>query len=284
MKFKPIPASFALGALLFASAISRAAEETALQTTTAQSAIQTEGTATLWASDLEEPQGIVRDIDGDILIAEYGGGRIVKFSRDGRLKRVVASGLKSPAMLVRVGSTIIVSERKANRVARLHADGTLSTVGGEIAEPLGLAIVDNRPVVVSHTTSRVWKFDGEKWQLWFAAKDDGDKRYGYRCLAAEPNGALLMSDEIDGQLLLLTRGGRIALWSKNFSSPSGIAISPSGEVYVADEGDGTLSRVEANGDTKIVVRGLGKPRGILFLDAKTALVTDRSGKVWRVAL
>ena len=241
-------------------------------------------TKTLWASGLEDPQGIVRQADGSILVAEYGGGRIVRFSADGKKKSVAAQNLKGPTMLAMSGRTVLVAERKANRVARLNANGTVSGIGGAIEEPLGLAIVGGQPIVISHTTSKVLRWDGRAWQPVFEAKTGEGKRYGYRCLAAEPGGSMLMTDEVSGQVLMLTSGGRLATWAKDFTSPSGVVLGPDGAAYVADEGEGTLAKLAADGTSEVVASELGKPRGILFLDARTALVTDRGGNVWRVQM
>ncbi|MDF2439586.1 MAG: hypothetical protein JWN98_570 [Abditibacteriota bacterium] len=239
----------------------------------------------VWAQELAEPQGIVRDADGSILVAEYGGGRLVRFSPDGSRRSVVATGLKSPAMLARSGKTILIAERKANRVVRLERNGRLTPIGGAIEEPLGIVFSGTHPVVVSHTTSRLLRWDGRAWQPFYVAPQGSGKRYGYRCVEAEPGGALLLTDEGDGQVLILTPGGRIATWTQSFDSPSGIAIGPDGIVYVADEGEtGSLSRVRPDGTVETIATDLGKPRGLLFLDARTLLVTNRQGSIWRLDL
>jgi DNA-binding beta-propeller fold protein YncE len=278
--------------IAFSPACVHADEDHAVPATTSASATASVDKAAVpqartsqWAQGLLEPQGILRLGDGSILVAEYGGGRVVKFNALGQKVAVVAQGLKSPAMLARAGKTVYLTERKANRVVRLNSNGTVSPVGGEIAEPLGLAIVDGRPVAVSHTQSKVVRWDGKAWQMLFSAPEDGGKRYGYRCLEAEPGGSILMSDEAEGQVLLLSPQGRLASWSKSFESPSGIVIGPDGATYVTDEGNsGTFSRVSASGEAAVLARDLGKPRGILFLDAKTVLVTNRSGSIWKLEL
>jgi glucose/arabinose dehydrogenase len=169
-------------------------------------------------------------------------------------------------------------------VARLNANGSVSPVGGAIEEPLGLAISDGQPVVISHTTSKVLRWDakGKVWRQFFAASAKG--RYGYRCLAAEPGGAMLMTDEKSGQVLVLTPRGRVAMWAKDFASPSGVEIGPDGHAYVADEGDGGLYKITGDGTATQIAGELGRPRGILFLSAKVALVADRDGNVWRVPI
>ena len=239
----------------------------------------------VWAQELSDPQGIVRDADGSVLVTEYAAGRVVRFSPDGSRRTVVATGLKSPAMLTRSGKTILIAERKANRVVRLGKNGQLTPMGGAIEEPLGIVFSAGQPIVVSHTTSRLLRWDGRAWQPFYVAPQGSGKRYGYRCVEAETGGALLLTDEGDGQVLILTPGGRMATWTQSFESPSGIAIGPDGIVYVADEGEtGSLARVRPDGTVETIATELGKPRGLLFLDAKTLLVTNRQGTIWRLDL
>lgn len=258
-------------------------------------------TKTEWLSGLKEPQGLALDGKGNILLADYGAGKILRYSRAGKLLGTLAEGLKSPSQIV-VGSkivssnrtpgsfetieTIYVSERKANRVIQILPDGKVVPVGGAIEEPLGLARdATSGLFVVAHTTSKIYRFDGAKWNLVFAAplEDGDDKRYGYRCLAFD-GGAFLMSDEVGEQVLLLTQSGRMATWAKGIGDPSGIVIAPGGVTYVTDESEGgRLWRVNNIGEKTVVAEGLGRPRGLLFLDAKTALVSDRNGKVWKLS-
>lgn len=239
----------------------------------------------LWATELKEPQGFAIAPDGNILLADYGTGRILKYSRDGKQLAVLAEGLKSPSQIVVVGNRIFASERKANRIIEVGTDGKVTPVGEEIVEPMGLISDGSTLFAVAHTTSKIFRLNDGKWDLMFTAPlDEGDtRRYGYRCLAYD-RGALLLSDEVGEEVLILTQNGRLASWAKGIGDPSGITIGPDGAVYVTDESEGgRLIRINNIGQTQIVAEGLGRPRGVLFVDAKTALVSDRNGKVWKLS-
>jgi len=251
---------------------------------------------TEWLSGLKEPQGMA--IYGkEILLADYGAGKVLRYSREGKLLGTLAEGLKSPSQIV-VGNKwvrsnrasqqlslspiIYVSERKANRIISIGSNGKITPVGQEIIEPLGLVSDGSALFAVAHTTSKILRFDGKNWQPFFVPAEDG--RYGYRCLAYD-KGTLLLSDEIGEEVLLLTQSGRIASWVEGIADPSGITIGPDGATYITDESDGgRLWRVNNVGEKTVVVEGLGRPRGVLFLDPQTALVSDRNGKVWKIAL
>lgn len=254
-------------------------------------------TKTEWAKGLRAPQGMARDADGNVYVAEYKGGQIAKLSPQGKLLAHLGTGLKNPAWITRAGDSFFISERKANRVLKMDRQGILTPFGAAIEEPLGLA-VDEAGVlrVIAHTTSRLLASPRKavgtpaassdfEWQQLYAAPSEEGKRYGYRCIAIDADGTTFITDETEGQLLMLTARGRVASWVKGLDDPTGVAISPSGEVFVAEEGAGRISRIDANGTPVVVAQGLGQPRDMEFLDEKTMLVSDQGGGViWRVTL
>jgi sugar lactone lactonase YvrE len=241
----------------------------------------------VWASGLRAPQGMARDAAGNIYVAEYQGGQVSKFSPEGASLGKVGGEMKNPAWLAFAGDTLYISERKANRVLKADSTGKITPVADSVIEPLGLAIDNNgSPVVVAHTTSRLLRLgsDGQFTSLYDAPTGKG-KRYGYRCVAVDRDGSLLITDEAEGQLLLLTPSGRLAVYATGLDDPTTVVFSPRGEVFVAEEGAGRISRINAQGESTIVADGLGKPRDIEFVDERTLLVSDQeNGRIWKVVL
>ena len=245
---------------------------------------------------LKEPQGLALDVNGDILVCDFGAGQVLRFGAKGEKKEVVASNLKGPSQIAyrtlydRVANKTVreflVSERGANRVVRLR-NGTGYGVGDEIVEPLGL--LDNSSetngglYAVAHTTSVISRLEKDKWTPIYAAPaEDGDKgRYGLRCLASYGS-SLLVSDEVNRQILKVSRGGLVVKFTGNIDDPSGVAVRGD-QVYVCDEGaGGKLWRVDQDGIKTLVAQELGRPRNVLFLDDETALVSDRNGRVLKL--
>jgi sugar lactone lactonase YvrE len=259
----------------------------------------------VWAKGLRQPQGMARDEQGNVYVAEYKGGQIAKFSPDGKLLAHLGTDLKSPAWIASAGGALYVSERKANRILKLHGDGSLVPLPGEVVEPLGLT-VDNqgRLLVIAHTTSKVFALEpavanatgstsvagaaGSKYidyKFTPLYEVSGGKKYGYRCLAVDRDGSLLISDEVDGVIRLLTPNGRMTTWASGLDSPTAVVIAPDRHVYVLEEGAGRLVRLDAEGQPTMVADGLGQARDVEFTDAKTALVSDReSGTIYQLKL
>ncbi len=292
-------------------------------------------TVTPFISGLKEPQGLTFDAPGNLLVCDYGSGEILKFSPDGKRSGVLATGLKGPAQIVsalwpsRLNSSpavppIYVTERKANRVISIDSAGKITPLGTEIPEPLGLVFGPSGLMMVSHTTSKIYRWKNSiptlneiplmksdrisvpgnipligslfrsrqtpsvnpngQWELVYSAPSTDGARYGFRWLASD-GGAYFVSDEDGERVLMLTENGRVATFASGISDPSGLAIGPDGMVYVANEGDGgQLIRLNNEGEKTIVAEKLGRPRGILFLDAKTLLVSNRDGNIWKILL
>ena len=290
-----------LSFLVISSAITPAVSPPAAPATTAPSTA--DGTAaklatvTPWITGLRSPQGMARDKQGNIYIAEYNGGQVLRYSATGKLLNKIGQDLKNPAWVAYANDTLFIAERKANQILSMDVEGKIRPIGGAVEEPLGLAVTkDGNLIVVSHTTSRILSIPNatgrtsdagstSKSGVIYAAPATGGKRYGYRCVAADPDGNLLITDETDGRILLLTPSGRLATWVSNLDDPTAVVFSPKGEVYVAEEGAGRIKRIDVHGATTIVAEGLGQARDIEFLDEKTMLVSDRkNGTIWHVKL
>jgi len=276
--FAAVPATASQRDLLAAAPATPTASEAVVKPLTA--------TKSIWASGLRAPQGMARDRKGNVYVAEFAGGQIAKFAADGKLLVKLGADLKSPAWIERVGDTLYVSERKANRLLKLTRDDKLTPIAAPVVEPLGLAVHKGGLLVIAHTTSGIWQLNGKSGlKSIYIAPDDTGKRYGYRCLAVDKDGSIFITDESEGQVLLLTPAGRLSVWAKGLDDPTAIVIAPDGQIYVAEEGAGRVSRLNAEGVPTIVADGLGQVRDIEFLDARTFLATDRKdGVIWRVSL
>ena len=252
----------------------------------------------VWAKDLKRPQGMAW-LGDTLYVAEYNGGQVSKWSRDGQLLGAI-TGLNGPAWVENVQQVIApeaggddayrfrndiwISERKANRVLRLLENDKTEPIGEEIVQPLGTASggLGTMPIAIAHTTSRVMQWDGKAWKLLFAPEGDG-AQYGYRNALVDGDGIVYISDEEEGEILMVTPAGRAFVVARGLKDPSAIVAGPDNAIYVCEEGAGRIVRLNRDGSTSPIVDGLGAPRDIEFLDDKTALVSDaKGGVIWKV--
>ncbi len=246
-----------------------------------------------WADGLGGPQGLVRGADGSILVVEHDAGKVSRYSQGGMKLGTLAEGLKSPSWALLHDGALFVAERKGNSVARITPGGEVVRLEGEVVDPLGIISDPKQPrafLVVSHRQSQVRRFVWDGGAKRFSLQSEavvvpaGGAKYGWRDLAAAPDGTLFFTDEVAHAVLRRKPGGEVESWATGLASPSGLAYSPGGELYVSEEG-GRVSRLAADGTPTVLAEGLGAAREILFLDARNLLVSDRKGgAVWKVTL
>ena len=245
----------------------------------------------VWAKGLNDPHGMARDGDGNVVVTEFKAGQLTRFAPDGKMLGTIGRDLKSPAWVVASGKTLFVTERKANRVLRIDGD-KVEPLPHSVEEPIGVLVRGGNVVVVSHTTSKVLEFPAGGGESRGEARTihtpSGGGKYGYRCVAALPGGDLLITDEVEGRVARIpAAGGEAKLFAIGLGDPAGIVVGPDGAVYVTDERGGRVLRLSAESTAEakptVVAEGLGKPRGLLFLDDGSLLVADRtSGNIYRV--
>lgn len=264
-------------------------------------------TVTPFITGLKEPQGLALDADRNLIVCDYGAGEILKFSLDGKPLGKLATDLRGPSAIVSAdgGKTLFVTERKANRVLRF-GEGKRQNEMEDVPEPTGL-IWDFDPKrgdgpneprklwAASHTTSKIYRkefLNGYvERRLIYAPVVDAETNFeggrpGFTGMVSD-NGAILVSDQAGQRVAMISDGGRIATFASGIEKPAGLAKSPAypGAIYLASEGSGgQLLRLDAEGGKVVVAEKLGRPSGVLFLDAKTILVSNWDGNIWKVAL
>ena len=243
----------------------------------------------VWADKLNGPQGMARDAAGNLYVAEYGTGQIAKFSADGTLQSRIGSlkEMRGATWIVRSGDELYVADRRGNRLLKLNKDDSVTPVGVTIEQPLGLAVApDGRLLIVLHTTSKLLaKAPNSEEFVTLFQPDSTAQKYGLRCVLAQADGTLLMTDESEGKIWRIKPNQAAEVWIKDLAGPTAIVTAPDGSIVVAEENSGRLLRLDAQGKSTVIAEGLGQARDVEFLSDKIALVSDRkNGTIWQVTL
>lgn len=112
------------------------------------------------STDIKTPRGIALAANGDVLVADAAGGRVVRLGTSGA--KDVATGLKQPVALVRDGeNAIVVSEFASGVLQRIDlASGKTIRIGDGLLGPTGVARMrDGRWAVVEAAAGRVTALD-----------------------------------------------------------------------------------------------------------------------------
>jgi sugar lactone lactonase YvrE len=273
-------------------------------------------TADLTSLDL---QGIAAASDGSIVFADTGGSRVLRVDSDGAITTVagkpgffgfegdagpaVDAMLRGPTGLAYgAAGDLYIVDHGNNRVRKVDAEGTITTVAGSGAEGTasGSFSGDGGPATEATLQEPIGVAVTAAGRLYIADRDN------YRVRAIDSGGTIttLAGNGSDRP----TRVGGPATRSA-LGLPVGVAAGPDGAVYVADEAAHRVLQVGADG-TMTAFAGTGKPgytgdggpateaelngpyllasddRGRLFIaDAlnHAIRVVDRSGRIRTVA-
>lgn len=255
---------------------------------------------------LSRPAGLIIDAAGDLYVADAGNNRIRKIPRLGAITTVVGNGptgflqggfggdggpateaeLNAPsAVVVGPGGDLVVADARNNRVRRIAADGTITTVAGNGTEG--------------------FRGDGGS-----AAEAELDFPAG---LAVDGAGNLYIADTNNHRVRKVTRDGTIttvagsgptgylqgglagdggSATAARLARPFGLAVDSVGSLYIADgfnnrirrvTPEGTIATVAGSGPTGYLQGGLagdGGPATLARLNFPRAVVLDAAGNIY----
>lgn len=211
-----------------------------------------------WAmpeSDIGKPEGVHVSPDGHVAVADTHYSRVVVFTAEGEVERMFGSRGDEPGQFL--FPTAIVQDDQGfyfvaeygggDRVQKFTAEGehvaTIGKVGsgpGEFQRPSGLAIVDDRLLVVDSINNRLHLFDRDGRFLRVLGEAAG-LRWPYD-IAVDAAGQFVVPEYetgtvavIDAEGTLVRRYGGDPL-ERQFHTPWGLAIDAAGTMIVADTG------------------------------------------------
>jgi outer membrane protein assembly factor BamB len=192
-----------------------------------------DGEATTLATGLEDPHGTAVLDDGSILIADPTQGEIFGvLGRFGDEPEPVAALEGVEALAVGPDGTVYATARVPGEVARVDIDaGTVETLASGLAQPYGIAAIDEGLVVVESGAARVIAVDPETGSTNLLAQEtSGGVLIG---VAVGPDRSLYVSDFSGDQILRFVFGAREAI--ATVDGPTLLAFAPASGDQTDDE-------------------------------------------------
>jgi trimeric autotransporter adhesin len=240
-------------------------------------------------AQLNRPQGLAADADGNVYIADGGNNRIRKLLPDGTLISIAGNGNASffgdsgPADAASLhdphgifsagGGHIYIADTGNQRVRELLPDGTITTVAGNGGQgPSG----DGGAATSAQLNLPTGVVLDAAGNLYIA--DRGNNRVR----EVSPSGTI--STFAGNAAYGIGDGGPAT--AAQLDAPSSVAVDAAGNVYLSDTGhnrvrkvsNGTITTLAGTGDC--CYGGDGGPAGSAQLNAPGGLLVDSSGRVY----
>jgi len=221
-------------------------------------------------AQLNNPTEAIGLAGGSVLISDYDNHRVRLVGPDGVIATWAGTGaqgfagdggpaslaqLSNPRDTVRLADgSILIADSTNERVRRVAADGTISTVAGTGASG---SSGDGGPATLATFS-------------------------GLRDIELLADGSVLISDQTNARVRRLDSGGFVHAHSSGYTTPEGIEQLPDGSVVVADRDgqvvrriapDGTMS-VFAGTPTGLCIDDLAGPQDVAELPDGSVLIAD----------
>ncbi|MDO4905618.1 MAG: SMP-30/gluconolactonase/LRE family protein [Lautropia sp.] len=207
---------------------------------------------------LSSPVGMAYDASGNLYVANWSAGTVLRFSPDGK-RSVFAEGLPGPSGLaISSAGDIYVASYSEDLVWRFTPGGDRSVFVRGLATPAGLSFdTGGRLLIANRRTNQI-----------LAVHPDGKIDVAAEGLQTPvgvielPDGDLLVSN-IAGGISLVSDSPRARTINSDLASPgAGIVRAGADSAYVVDYGGTTVSRVDRNGRRSVIADGLSSPVGL----------------------
>lgn len=240
-------------------------------------------------AQLNHPQGLTSDPDGNVYIADTGNNRIRKLLPSGTILTIAGNGnasyygdglpalqasLHSPHQIYFVaGEYVYIADTGNERVRELLPDGTITTVAGNGGQGLG---GDGARAVAATLNSPTGVTVDAAGNVYVA--DQGNNRI--RVITPDGNIATLAGGSVNG----LGDGG--AAVSAQLNAPSSVALDGSGNLYFTDSGNNRVREVAKGAITTVAGTGVSGYSGdggavsAAQLNGPTGLVLDATGRIF----
>ena len=233
------------------------------------------------------PQKVAVDGNGNIFLADSGGGKLWKIPAGGGTPVQIASGFAGTpyGFTIDGAGNLFVGDTDHFRIVEILAPGytTINNVSPVlVAAPLGLAVDTSDNIYVAEassggTTAVEEVTAASSYSVIKTLSTSFTKAFG---IAVDASGNVFVADQGSNSITELVGGSSSTTHTYgSFTSPEDIAVDAAGNLYVADNGGGTITELTVGSNyasSLTLAKSLSSPAGVA-LDGKGDLYYSNGG-------
>lgn len=217
-----------------------------------------DGVQEVVSSGLSDPRGVATDRFGNVYVAEFGAGRVLKFPPDSSDFEVVAEDLLSPS-IVAVDSfgEVFVTQDGGNNIIRIADSSEFASFA---STPSALVFgVNDVPIIGLFDENKVsWGIEGSSPSATVTSPSG---------ISIDGTGRVYVSEGSQtGQVFRYHQqeAGEQTLVANAIIGPLGIAVDPVGNIFVVEQGAGRIVMISYDQVKFAWVSSLSDPQYLAF--------------------
>lgn len=220
-----------------------------------------DGSRTVFASGLDDPEGLAHDAAGYLFVTETGTGTIYKYAPNGT-RTTFATGLSGPASLAfDSAGNLFDADFFGNAIYKFTPDGNRTTFALGLNGPANLLFDSTGNLLVANFfTGHVYQFDPNGTRTTYAS--GLGRPHG---LAFDSAGNLFVADFQGGRILKFNYpNNQFTVFASGLSGPHGLGFDGAGNLFEAEWNTGIVYRFTPGGGRSTFATGLGNTANIHF--------------------
>ena len=210
----------------------------------------------------------------DLLVADSGNNRLLKFTKDGAPLEVIAPRYSHPSGVICSGDGTTYVTDATNRAFHVDETGTVLFTFPDLSNAHGVTLGYDNTVYIANTyNSSVLQFSvvGELLQSWQDTQPFG--------VTVDASHNVYVSSPNEGHVVIFPRGGDRRTISTGLVTPFSTALDTAQNLYVADRDGSQVVKFAPNGSLlNTWLRPLSQPSGLAVDNTGTVIVASPGSK------
>lgn len=236
-----------------------------------------------WLTKLPAPDDLIFDSQGRLLFSDINAGTVSAVLADGSIEKVAGGLSEPEGMVVQPDGRILVAEQGHNRIDIIDAQSHSWTVWRNFAnhtsnagiDGIGPRLPDGDVLVPDSPNGTLWRVsaDGKTATQVVAGMV---RPVG---AAVDGSGRIFVADEGGALWVLDPSRRRFAI----LPTPDDVQVGRDGHIFVNTLGDNAIHELDGQGHQVGVMRGVAQPQGIVLDTADNLYYTEfTAGRIDRV--